>query len=154
MALFYGTYLNKVDRKGRVSVPAAFRAVLDKRSAAGIVLRPSHKAPALDIYTVEYFESLNSRLGEMDVFSDEQDELALALFGDARELMFDSEGRIMLPRDLMDKIGIDANAAFIGRGESFQVWEPATAEAHKRAAIERARAKGVTLPKSSAAGPA
>src|SRR5690606_36056970 len=106
------------------------------------------------IFTVEYFETLNSRLGEMDVFSDEQDELALALFGDAREQVFDSEGRIMLPRDLMEQVGIDGSAAFIGRGESFQVWEPAAAEEHKRAAIERTRAKGVTLPKRSAAGPA
>ncbi len=146
MALFYGTYLNKVDRKGRVSVPAPFRAVLDKRAASGIILRPSHKVPALDVYTVEYFERLNSRLGEMDVFSDEQDELALALFGDARELAFDTEGRIMLPRDLLERIGVGASAAFIGRGESFQIWEPETAEAQKQAAIERARAKGVTLP--------
>ncbi|MBI4184751.1 MAG: cell division/cell wall cluster transcriptional repressor MraZ [Proteobacteria bacterium] len=147
--LFFGTYVNKVDRKGRVSVPAAFRGALQHPAGApeAIILRPSHKEPAIDVFPVDYFESLSVSLADLDLFSDEQDELSLTLFASALQVHFDGEGRVLLPREMAEAAGITTHAAFVGRGHIFQIWEPAAAEASKREAIERARRRGVTLPR-------
>ncbi len=147
MALFYGTYVNKVDRKGRVSVPAAFRAALAGTSARTIILRPSHKEPTIDVFPVDYFESLSTSLDELDVLSDDQDDLSLTLFANATQANLDGEGRVLLPKEMAEAAGIGEQAAFVGRGAIFQIWEPGAAETSKREAMERARKRGATLPR-------
>ena len=157
MALFVGTDVNKLDRKGRVSVPASFRAALAGQSFAGIVAFPSFKHKALECCAIDFMEQMALSLYEIDTFSAQQDDLAETLFAEANKLPFDSEGRIVLPALLVKHAGLAEMAAFVGRGPRFQIWEPKAHEAYRAAARERVLRQNMTLkvrpPKDPAPGP-
>jgi len=150
LALFSSTFVNKVDRKGRVSVPAGFRAALAGQSFAGIVAFPSLKFPALDAGGYDRLEEIAKSLEGLPEFSDERDALASVL-SDAHELPFDSEGRIVLPQALINHATISEQVAFVGTGRSFQLWEPARYQSHRDEMRERVRQRGFTLPPRSPA---
>ena len=138
MALFLSTYINRVDKKGRVSVPARYRAALAGQPFNGVIVFPSYAYPAIEACGVEFLEGLQQRLGGFDPFSEVRDDLAASIMSDSHELAFDGEGRIVLPQALMAHADITAQAAFVGQGDRFQIWEPGAAERHKSAARQRA----------------
>jgi MraZ protein len=143
--MFLSTYVNKVDRKGRVSVPATFRASLSAQRFPGIVVFPSYKYPALEANSLEWMEELVARLDMLDKFSDEHENLEM-LFASSRELPFDTEGRIALPQDLAEYASIIDAVAFVGVGQNFQLWEPTRFAEHAADLRERARQQGTRLP--------
>ena len=145
MALFLSTYVNKVDRKGRVSVPAGFRAALAGQSFAGIVCFRSFKTAAIEGSGIDRIEEMSARLDTLDQFSEDYDTIA-AIFSDAQQLPFDGEGRVVLPEDLAGHAGITESAAFVGLGRTFQIWEPEAHKRHQAEMRERARRQGATLP--------
>jgi MraZ protein len=145
MALFIDTFVNKIDSKGRVSVPATFRAELNLQRFNGIVAMPSLKHPAIQCAGMDWIEELGRKVNQADFLSDEHDDLTAALFGDTKQLAFDGEGRIVLAASLAGRAGIDGVAAFVGRGPFFEIWEPAALETHKAEARRRALEKGRTL---------
>lgn len=145
MALFLSTHVNKVDRKGRVSVPATFRAALQGQSFHGIVVFRSYKEAAIIGCGIDFMERMSASVTDLDLFSDVQDDLSATIFADSHQLALDGDGRIMLPRDLAEYAGITDSAAFVGRGEIFQIWEPESVDKRLAAARERARSQGATL---------
>jgi MraZ protein len=145
MALFIGTVLNKVDKKGRVSVPASFRATTAASSFAGIVAFPSAQHPALECCAIDFMEELGRSLYDIDTFSARQDDLAAIIFASAHPLAFDSEGRIMLPPSLVAHARLTEVAAFVGQGPRFQIWEPKAQQTFYAAALERSRRQGLAL---------
>ena len=145
MALFIDTFVNKIDSKGRVSVPASFRAALGSQSFPGIVALPLHKYRAIRCAGMDWMEQLGRTMNLADVFSEEQDDLSLTIFGDTKQLPFDGEGRIVLPALLTSHAGIDGVVAFVGRGPFFEIWEPKALELNKAEARQRALDKGRTL---------
>ena len=145
MAIFLSTYLNKVDRKGRVSVPAAFRAALAEASPAGIVAYRAVKLPAIEAAGIDRIEEMSRRLDSLPELSEEREALA-TLLADMRQLAFDGEGRIMLPADLAKHAGIGDNATFVGAGPTFQIWEGGNFKRHHEEMRARIRERGLTLP--------
>jgi MraZ protein len=145
VALFLSTFVNKVDRKGRVSVPATFRAALAGQSFLGIVAYRSFKLPCVEGTGIDRMEEMSGRIDQMAQFSEPYDNLAV-VFSDAQQLPFDGEGRIMLPQVLAEHAGIADHAAFVGQGRTFQIWEPERFKTHQDELRERARRQGVTLP--------
>ncbi len=145
MAMFLSTYVNKVDRKGRVSVPASFRAALAGDGFNGIVVFRSYKFAALEACPMDRMARLSASLDDLDLFSEQQDDLAATIFADAHQLPFDGEGRIMLPRELAEYARITDSAAFVGRGATFQIWTPDAFRAYQDEARERIRRRGATL---------
>jgi MraZ protein len=145
VALFLSTVVNKVDRKGRVSVPAGMRAALSSQPFQGIVAFRSFRDPAIEGWSIDRLNRLADSLDEMELFSEGQEDLA-AIFADAHQLPFDGEGRIILPEILARHAGITGDAAFVGRGATFQIWNPATFEAHAEKARERVKNQ-TTLPR-------
>jgi MraZ protein len=146
VALFLNTFVNKVDRKGRVSVPAPFRAGLSgPDGSSALVLYPSFLFSAIEGCTVARMEDMGARHDQLDQFSAEYDNLA-AIFSGACQLSLDSEGRIGLPEAMIALAHITENAAFIGQGNTFQIWEPKAGEAHTAAMRERARLNKTTMP--------
>ena len=152
VALFLSTFVNKVDRKGRVSVPASFRAALTGQSFAGIVAFRSFKTAAIEASGIDRIEEMSARLDALDQFSEDNESLA-SIFADAQQLAFDSEGRIVLPQALAEHAGITESAAFVGLGRTFQIWEPEAHKAHQAELRERAKRQGTTLPGSRALAP-
>jgi MraZ protein len=144
--MFLSTYVNKVDRKGRVSVPATFRASLAAQRFPGIVAFPSYKYPAIDANGIERMEELAARLETLEEFSDEHENLAALLFAPSQRLPFDTEGRVVLPADLAQHAFITDSAAFVGLGKSFQIWEPGRFTEHLASLRERARRQGTKIP--------
>ena len=125
MALFTGHVINKVDRKGRVSVPASFRNELVKLSFPGIVLFPSPEGiPAIDGAGIDWLESFSSKFNTANPFAAKSRKARMALFSQVERLPFDPEGRVILTRPLLDHAGITDSVAFIGMGDLFQIWQP------------------------------
>ncbi len=147
MALFLSTYVNKIDKKGRVSVPAPFRAALASENYQGIVVFRSNHHPALEGFSWSFMEEVGRRLDHFDLFSDSQDDLATTVFGDSMQLPFDGDGRVILPGDLMEFAGLDGSAAFVGLGRKFQIWNPKTFKKRREDAREKVSSQNLTIPR-------
>jgi len=152
MAQFIGTHQNKLDAKGRVSVPAQFRSVLKQMSHAGdsalvapLVLRPSHQYACIEGWTQKGFEALSAPLEGYSQFSPEQDDFVMALFGDACPMETDKEGRIVLPSELVAHAELREHVVFIGTNKTFQIWEPEAGARRLAEAREKVRAAQLTL---------
>ena len=145
LALFLSTFVNKVDRKGRVSVPATFRAVLSQQSFLGVVAFPSLAYAAVEGSGIDRFEQLAEGIDDLNPFSDEHDDFSKAIFGKAHQLPFDGEGRIIIPENLLAHAGITERAAFVGQGRRFQIWEPDSFAEYEAQAVERAKRDRATL---------
>jgi len=141
MALFVSTYTNKVDKKGRVSVPASFRAALSQQSVQGIVVYPSFTSAAVEGCGIDFLEELAAATAaNYDMFSPEQDDLNTLIFSSSHQLAWDPEGRVVLPEEVLAHAAITEQAAFVGKGRTFQIWEPEALKFHTAEARARAMA--------------
>jgi MraZ protein len=146
MPLFLSTYINKLDKKGRVSVPAPFRAALANEGYQGIVAFRSSHYSALEAFSWSFMEEIGRRLDHFDLFSDNQDDLATAIFGDSVQLPFDGDGRIILPQELLTHAELDGSVCFVGLGPKFQIWNPKTFKARRDTARKNVKAQSLSLP--------
>jgi MraZ protein len=148
MTQFLGTHTNRLDAKGRVSIPAPFRTALkDADGNVSLILRPSHKHICIEGWPIAAFNALAESMRHMPTFSDDQEDLALALYGEVSQLEPDREGRIVLPDELVMHANLKDAVCFIGLSAHFQIWEPEAA-AHRRAEA-KARARSLALPSSA-----
>lgn len=141
MEFFLSTFRNRIDAKGRVSVPAPYRALLARKNAeGGLILGPDITAAALVAGGRDYLEGLNRRIDELPDLHPERELLIDGLLPFLSELNLDQEGRIQLGSQFLDHAGLASpgEAIFVGRRHSFQIWEPKAWEA--RAAEARAKA--------------
>ncbi|MEX2449709.1 MAG: division/cell wall cluster transcriptional repressor MraZ [Rhodospirillales bacterium] len=145
MPLLVGKYVNKIDKKGRVSVPKPFRDAFQNQTFSGFYAYPHFKVPAIEACGEDFMGRLSESLEDLDLFSDEHDDLAAIILENAYPLPFDPEGRVVLPKDLRDHAGIAGDVVFVGRGTRLQLWEPKAYEANRTHAFDRARARGATL---------
>jgi MraZ protein len=146
MGLFLSTFVNKVDRKGRVSVPATFRATLAQQAFQGIIAYRSFTTACIEGCGMDFMERLSDSAQTLDAFSPEQEDLSALIFADARQLSWDPEGRILLPEDVMAHAGITETAAFVGKGQTFQIWSPDAYRALEAEIRARALSSRPTLP--------
>lgn len=146
MALFTGHIVNKLDRKGRISVPASFRATLSGQSFHGIAAYPAPDgAKVIEGSGISLLEKLSDRFSNANPFSPEFRNAKLALFSSIDQLSFDGEGRVLLPPRLIEWANLSDVAAFVGLGDTFQIWEPNAFELARKIAIERAHEELSTL---------
>jgi MraZ protein len=155
MTIFLSIFVNKVDKKGRVSVPASFRAALNSSTsgadASGIVVFRSLQQEALDGCSIGHLELLSQSLEKQDLAPDVYELIETTIFGGSVQLPFDGEGRITLPQTLASAVGIDDEVAFVGRRKTFQLWNPSKLAAHDAASRSAARARDISLSKIIAA---
>lgn len=140
MSLFLSSYENRLDAKGRISVPAVFRASLNNDKFAGVVLYRSFTHKCIEGLSMSRMEQLAVATDKMGVFDDTLDDLSAMLFADARPLQFDVTGRIVIPDDLLTHAGIRDTALFVGRGNSFQIWNPDEFRKIQEKSLENLRA--------------
>ena len=154
MTLLVGRHVNKIDKKGRISVPKPFRDAFVGEGFSGVYVYPSIRFQAIEACGEAYFRQLTQRVDDsLAMFSPEQDDLLIAILDNAHALPFDPEGRIVLPEELMQRAEINAEARFVGRVHSFQIWQPEIHEVHRHRGLDQARARGVTLPPQGARKP-
>lgn len=135
MDRFLSNTINRVDKKGRVSIPAGFRTVLAGQSTIHLIMSVEH--PVAEAGGPEFMEANLRRLAEMDQFSEEYEMWSFCLLGDADEIKVDAEGRIILTDQIREQTGITDEVAFVGRGHFFQIWEPGRFQTYR----ENARGK-------------
>lgn len=140
--LFMDTIINKVDAKGRVSLPSDYRAIV-KELSTEIVCYRSLSAPCIEGCLEDTLDKLATEIeNSTDFFSETQDNLTNLIFGDAKRFPFDSTGRIVLTEKLLKHAGITDTAVFVGKGRKFQIWNPenwAKEEARIRAEVMKKR---------------
>lgn len=149
MDRFVSNFTNRLDAKGRVSIPASFRAVLGRDGFEGLYVHPALDAPALDAGGNALLSDINALLSTLSPYSDERDHLSTALFGTSEVLKTDPEGRVILTESLRAHAGIADAVTFVGHGHKFQMWEPERFRAH----LEEARAKVRELKRSLGSRP-
>ena len=137
MKAFTGSFTFKVDKKGRISVPAEYRAVLAAQAAGseftGILAFPWFDYRAIRGCGVELMEKIAANRSATAVFENQPVDSALVSVADMVQLPFDSEGRIVLPRELGEHAGISDSATFVGQVNYFEIWNPAAFKQHQAA---------------------
>jgi MraZ protein len=124
MGLFLSTFENKIDKKGRVSVPANFRNVVTGKSFNGVIAYSSFVNECIEACAIDRIEKLHESIDRLDPFSTEHDAFATTILGGSVQLQFDSEGRILLPENLIETAKLQDKATFVGKGATFEIWQP------------------------------
>jgi MraZ protein len=124
MDRFVSHYMLRLDAKGRVSVPASFRAVLARDGFDGLYCFPALDRPALDAGGNALLAEIEALLAGFSPFSDQREQFSLALYGPSETLKIDGEGRVVLTDALKTHAGIADAATFVGLGHKFRIWEP------------------------------
>jgi MraZ protein len=140
MDRFVSHYMLRLDAKGRVSVPASFRAVLARDGFDGLYCFPALDRPALDAGGNALLAEIEALLAGFSPFSDQREQFSLALYGPSETLKIDGEGRVVLTDALKTHAGIADAATFVGLGHKFQIWEPGRFRAELAEATEKVRA--------------
>ncbi|MDR2933970.1 MAG: division/cell wall cluster transcriptional repressor MraZ [Rickettsiales bacterium] len=139
MTLFLSTFENKIDEKGRVSVPSSFRNAVKDESFQGVILYRSFTAKCIEGCTISRMQELSDATDNLDIFSKQQEDLTALLFANAKELPFDVAGRIIIPTEILKDVGIKGNAMFVGRGKTFQIWNKNEFEKAQKSSIEKSK---------------
>jgi len=134
---FLSNAINKVDKKGRVSIPATFRALLEKRKETQLYTLQSIDMPTIDAGGTDLLIAYEKRMADLDPLTSEYDDLSFYYHGDSAWMKIDGDGRIVLSDTLREHTGITEQVAFVGRGTFFQMWEPEKFATYRREARAR-----------------
>ena len=126
--MFLSTYENKLDKKGRVSVPASFRSHLSNLGYNGVVCYPSFNNQSIEAWPQDRIEKISNAIDALNPFEEKKDYFATSILSESINLQFDSEGRISLTPKLLKHAKIKNTMIFVGQGKTFQIWEPAAFE--------------------------
>ena len=140
MDLFVSHYSLRLDSKGRVSIPAAYRAVLARDGFEGLYCYPTLDRPALDVGGNALLREIETLIARFPAYSEEREQFAAALYGTSEIVKLDGEGRAVLTEALKNHAGIKDEIVCIGLGHKFQIWEPGRFRAQLAEATEKVRA--------------
>jgi len=131
---FRGESHHKVDAKGRVSIPALFRRVLEAADPNWhmgqcpelVIVYGDHHRKFLECYTIEAIEEVDSKIDALPRGGMERKMLQRLFHGQSFPTSVDETGRLVLPMKLRQKIELEDEAFFIAAGDTFQIWKPET----------------------------
>ena len=129
--MFLSTYENKLDKKGRVSVPASFRSYLSNLGYNGVICYPSFNNQCVEAWPQDRIEKISNAIDSLNPFEEKKDYFATSILSESINLQFDSEGRILLTLKLLKHAKIKKSMLFVGQGKTFQIWEPTIFEKFK-----------------------
>lgn len=139
---FRGESQHKVDTKGRVSIPASFRRVLEAGDpnwkVTGdtpelVIVYGDQRRTYLECYTMEAIDEVDRKIDRMPRGSMQRKALQRLFHGQSFPTTVDETGRLVLPAKLRSKIDLDAEAFFIAAGDTFQIWKPETYQTEEEA---------------------
>ena len=122
--MFLSTYENKLDKKGRVSVPASYRSYLSSLGYNGVVCYPSFNNQSIEAWPQDRIEKISNTIDALNPFEEKKDYFATSILSESINLQFDTEGRISLTQKLLKHAKIKNSMLFVGQGKTFQIWEP------------------------------
>ena len=136
--MFLSSFENKIDKKGRVSVPATFRSYLNTLGYNGFISYPSFNHSALEACSQDRIEKLSSTIDSLNPFEEKRDYFATSVLSESESHQFDTEGRVSISEKLLNHAKIKNNILFVGLGRTFQIWEPTNFEKFKSLARKKA----------------
>jgi MraZ protein len=144
--MFLSSYENKLDKKGRVSVPASFRSHLSNLGYNSVICYPSFNNQSIEAWPQDRIEKISNTIDSLNPFEEKRDFFATSILSESVSLQFDSEGRISLTTKLLKHAKIKNSMLFVGQGKTFQIWEPTAFEkfkvnAKKKSNLNRASLK-------------
>ena len=144
--MFLSTYENRIDKKGRVSVPAPFRSYLSNLGYNGVICYPSFNNQSIEAWPQDRIEKISNSIEALNPFDEKKDFFSTSILSESINLQFDSEGRISLTSKLLKHAKIKNSMLFVGQGKTFQIWEPTNFEkfrvtAKKKSNIHRSSLK-------------
>ena len=136
--MFLSSFENKLDKKGRVSVPATFRSHLNSMGYNGFISYPSFNHQALEACSQDRIEKLSNTIDSLNPFEEKRDYFATSILSESINLQFDTEGRVSFTEKLLDHAKIKNSILFVGLGKTFQIWNPKLFEKFKVVARKKA----------------
>ena len=136
--MFLSSFENRLDKKGRVSVPASFRSHLSSLGYSGFIAYPSFNNEALEACSQNRIEKLSNTIDSLNPFEEKRDFFATSVLSESLSLQFDSEGRVLISEKLLSHAKIKNNILFVGLGKTFQIWEPKSFEKFRIVAKKKA----------------
>ena len=143
--MFLSTHENKLDKKWRVSVPASFRSYLSSMGYNGVICYPSFNHSSIEGCSQNRIEKLSNSIDSLNPFEEKRDIFATSVLAESVNLQFDSEGRISIPKKLLNHAKIKQAMLFVGQGTTFQIWEPKLFEKFKVQARKKANLNRASL---------
>jgi len=143
--MFLSTYENRLDKKGRVSVPASFRSHLSNLGYNGVICYASFNNQAIEAWSQDRVEKISNSIDSLSPFEEKRDFFATSILSESINLQFDSEGRISLTSKLLKHAKIKNSVLFVGQGKTFQIWEPTIFEKFKVVARKKANLNRASL---------
>ena len=143
--MFLSTYENKLDKKGRVSVPASYRSYLSNLGYNGVICYPSFNNQSIEAWPQDRIEKISNSIDSLNPFEEKRDFFATSILSESINLQFDSEGRILLTTKLLKHAKIKSNMVFVGQGKTFQIWEPEIFEKFKATARKKSNLNRASL---------
>jgi MraZ protein len=140
MAGFVSHFTNRLDAKGRVSIPAPFRAVLARDGFEGLYCIASSHCAAVDAGGNDLLAEINRRSEDYAKLSPDHDALAIALFGASENPRIDGDGRMTISDMIREHTGLSDEVTFVGMNYKFQIWEPQKFREYRAEAQRRALA--------------
>lgn len=139
MDAFISTFTNRIDAKGRVSIPASFRAVLVSDGFEGLYCCPTLDRKAVDAGGNRFRQTINDTLANFEPMSEDHELLSTTLIGESEILKVDQDGRVVLTDSIREHAGVTDAVTLVGQGYKFQIWEPARFLAYREEAKNRLR---------------
>ena len=143
--MFLSTYENKLDKKGRVSVPSSFRSYLSNLGYNGVICYPSFNNQSIEAWPQDRIEKISNSIDSLNPFEEKRGFFATSILSESINLQFDSEGRILLTPKLLKHAKIKSNMVFVGQGKTFQIWEPEIFEKFKVTARKKSNLNRASL---------
>ncbi|MDF2618294.1 MAG: MraZ domain protein [Xanthobacteraceae bacterium] len=140
MDRFVSTYAMRLDSKGRMSIPAPYRALIARDGLEHLYCHPALDLPALQAGGARLMAGIDALIERYPPYSEAREELAGALYGAIEMVKLDPEGRVMLSEGLKAHAQIKDEATLVGLGDSFRIWEPSRFRAHLAEANAKVRA--------------
>lgn len=127
-------------------MPASFRSQLSNLGYNGVICYPSFNNPSIEACSQDRIEKISSTIDSLNPFDEKRDFFATSILSESVNLQFDTEGRISISTNLLKHANIKNSMLFVGQGQTFQIWEPATfqkfkVQARKKANLNRASLK-------------
>ena len=132
------SFENKLDKKGRVSVPSTYRSHLNSMGYNGFITYPSFNHSALEACSQDRIEKLSNTIDTLNPFEEKRDYFATSILSESVNLQFDTDGRVSFTDKLLEHAKIKNNILFVGLGKTFQIWEPKIFEKFKVVARKKA----------------
>lgn len=137
---FVSNYTMRLDSKGRISIPAPFRAALAREGFSGLYCYPALDRPALEAGGKALLAEIEAMITHFALYTEERQRIATALYGTGEMLRIDPEGRVALPEPLKNHAEIADAVSFVGLGIKFQIWEPKRFQSELAEATAKVRA--------------